>query len=559
METIAVTEKQALAGIELDRARRTGVSAPAASGPAGLPEFEHYAAGFSRRLERSSRRIRTRLIFAAQVATVIGLVLGIRYLGWRVGTLEGTGVAGAIIGVAEVVGFAFFALSSYLFWDIEQRSRAGAPPAGTLDVFVPVCGEPLHIIEETLRSALQVRYPHNTYLLNDGRIAGSDNWQAVEEMACAYGVQCFTRTMGCRRKAGNLNFALRRTGGEFVAVIDADHAVQALFADELLGYFADPQVGFVTTPQHFKTSKQDIFGNLETYFYGHIQRAKDAANSAFSTGNGVVYRRSAIESIGGFSEWNIVEDLHSSYEMHARGWRSVYHPKALTSGLCPHTGAEVVRQRLGWATDTLRLLLWDNPLRKSGLTLRQRLNYLQVGAFYLVMVMQLALLVAPALVLLWGVPILTAESAGAYLGHALPFFFLQFAVVALPAGLRGGLRATQKCIYLTPTYLVALVGAATAIKFRSPVTDKGEGRRRMGILAPQWLLFVLLVVAMTRAFTEPNLAHAIAAVWAGWIASALAIPLFTWGSRPGLHRLARPLVRISLAVASLAALVLALV
>ena len=42
--------------------------------------------------------------------------------------------------------------------------------------------EILEMVEETLRAALAVSYPHRTYLLNAGRIAGKSNWQPVEEL-----------------------------------------------------------------------------------------------------------------------------------------------------------------------------------------------------------------------------------------------------------------------------------------------------------------------------------------------------------------------------------------
>ncbi len=483
--------------------------------------------------------------------------MGFRYLSWRTTTLDGTGLAGFALGFAEVLNYLFTLAGVLLYWKVKQRSGPPAKPEGSLDVFIPVCGEPVEVVERTLQAALRIDYPHNTYLLNDGRIANKPNWADIESLAEKYGVKCFTRTTGSRRKAGNLNHALKATGSEFVAVVDADHRARVDFAHQVLGYFKDPSVAYVSTAQFFETQSGDIFGNKETFFYAYIQPAKDAANSAISCGNGVVYRREALESIGGFSEWNIVEDLHSSYQFHAEGWTSVYHPRPVTRGLAPLTGVEVLRQRLGWATDSLRMVFWDNPLLKSGLTLKQRLNYLHLGGFYLVMVTQLMFFLAPALVLLWNVPLIRSESAWTYVVYATPYFTLQFMYVMLMGGPRGGLRSIQKGIYLAPTYLLATLRALTGINFSSPVTEKAKQKTLSWILLPQFVLFALLMLSIAQALITPSWARAVAAVWAAWIASALAIPLFTVGIRRWFQKSIRSVARVGVTGAAATAAVLA--
>jgi cellulose synthase (UDP-forming) len=97
----------------------------------------------------------------------------------------------------------------------------------------------------------------------------------------------------------------------------------------------------------------------------------------------VVWRIDAVRSIGGFATWNIVEDLTTSYFLHAAGWKSEYHNEILTIGLAPDDIPGLLKQRGTWATDTWRLFLFNNPLGKRGLTFRQRLQYLELGLFYL--------------------------------------------------------------------------------------------------------------------------------------------------------------------------------
>ena len=110
-------------------------------------------------------------------------------------------------------------------------------------------------------------------------------------------------------------------------------------------WFDDPGVGFVSAAQRFDAGR-DVLNNRERFFFDWIQPAKDAAGCAISCGSGVAYRRARLDDIGGFSEWNVVEDLHTSYRLHAAGWTSVYEREAVTTGLAPRDGRRV-RARSG--------------------------------------------------------------------------------------------------------------------------------------------------------------------------------------------------------------------
>ena len=97
----------------------------------------------------------------------------------------------------------------------------------------------------------------------------------------------------------------------------------------------------------------------------------------------MLFRRAALGDIGGFATWNLVEDLTTSYHLHARGWKSFYYPYALSDGLAPDDIWGVMKQRGQWAFDTMRLFFFDNPLVKKGLPGRKRLNYFLIGFTYL--------------------------------------------------------------------------------------------------------------------------------------------------------------------------------
>jgi cellulose synthase (UDP-forming) len=438
-----------------------------------------------------------RRVRVARFAALLAVLGGAAYLAWRAPQLPHLGPWAWAFFIAEVFTYLTLVSAVPLMWTPRPR-RWAPPPRGTLDVFVTVAGEDPEMVEATVQAALAIDYPHRTYILNDGRIAGADNWREIEALADRLGVTCLTRTDGARGKAGNLNKGLRHTSGEYVAVIDADHLARPDLGDDLLGHF-HPRVAFVATRQDFRIDANDWLGNAEVFFYGVIQPAKDRDNAAFSCGNGVIYRRAALDDIGGFSEWNLVEDLHTSYLLHARGWQSVYVPRPVTTGTAPATAAEMAAQRLRWATDSLRLFFWDNPFRRRGLTWRQKLHYAQTtGVYYLATAFQICFLLCPVLTLLFGIDVLQVGSTGAYLAHLLVFVVPLAAMLVAFAGWRGALRLLQMQSFLAPVFCLAALRAARMRPGRrarafSGVTRKSRQQQVNRITLVQHGLFALLL------------------------------------------------------------------
>lgn len=472
---------------------------------------------------------RPRRVRAARVISVVAVVAGIPYLWSRYSGVSGSGVAAYMFFAAECVAWMQLTLTTVLLGRAVWRSQPPPPPDGpAADVLVTVCGEPLSMVERTVQAALAIRYPHKTYVVNDGRRAGLADWAEVDQLARRLGVECLTRRDGPAGKAGNLNSALRRTSGEFVLTIDADHVAHPDFLDDTLGWFTDSGVAFVATPQAFQVDADDPFNNAERFFYDFLQPAKDRDSAAFSCGNGSVYRRCALAHIGGFSEWNLVEDLHTSYCLHAAGWRSVYHPRPLTVGSAPAISAVYLKQRMRWAIDSVRLLVFDSPIRKPGLTLAQRIQYVHTTSFYLFAAMLNIFLLAPVMMGLFGAEFsrpgesVNGSLVGIYLAGVAGFLWAH-------AG-RGGLsQILQGHFFAAPVYLLA---AACALLGRHPDSAPTEKRRMRSssrlVLLPAvvfaGLVATIVTVLSSGPLTPADLGNL---AWATLFALLLVGPLTT--------------------------------
>ncbi len=267
------------------------------------------------------------------------------------------------------------------------RNNRQAPPLPDelpyVAAVVPTYGEPVDILEDTVVALKALDYPADRLYI----FVSDDGHRPEVRKMCRR--QRVHYNEGARKdaKAGNLNSALEHIAAHFpqatlILTQDADEIIDPSFLKKTVGYFNDPNVALVQTPKEAIAPPGDPFGVRDRVFYDVVQPGRNGAGAAFSCGSGVVWRIEAVRAIGGFATWNIVEDLTTSYFLHAAGFRSEYHNEILTIGLAPDDIPGLLKQRGTWAVDTWRLFLFKNPLQMPGLTLRQRLQYTELGLFY---------------------------------------------------------------------------------------------------------------------------------------------------------------------------------
>lgn len=232
---------------------------------------------------------------------VLTLLLGANYIGWR--WLHSVNWSAWPVAVplllAETYSFIDALLFGITMWRLKERPPALPPPEdATVDVFITTYNEPIDMVMTTALAAQAIRYPHATWVLDDGDRA---DMRAAAEAA---GIGYLTRSEDWRErprhaKAGNLNNALFLTSGEFMLILDADQIPAPALLDRTLGWFQDERVALVQTPQYFtNVSDADPLGSQAPLFYGPIQQGKDGWNAAFFCGSNAVLRREALMQIG---------------------------------------------------------------------------------------------------------------------------------------------------------------------------------------------------------------------------------------------------------------------
>ena len=380
---------------------------------------------------------------ARQIYLSLSSFVVIRYVYWRLTcTLPPASdpiglTLGMVLLAAEVYCVTILIISLIVNADpvkrkpLERRRDEDLP---TVDVFIPTYNEDEYILATTAAAALSMDYPKdklNVWLLDDGGTDQKCNDKdpvkaeaaklrraSLQELCKRIGAHYLTRAKNEHAKAGNMNSALAHVKGDIVLVFDADHAPFRSFLQETVAHFIDdPKLFLVQTP-HVFLNPDPIEKNLKTFnrmpsenemFYSLTQRGLDKWDASFFCGSAALLRRSALMETGGFSGVTITEDCETAFELHAKGYSSVFVEKPLIAGLQPETFSSFIGQRVRWCQGMLQIMMLKNPLFKKGLKPIQKLGYLSSMTFWFFPFPRLIFMLAPLAYILFDVKIFVSN------------------------------------------------------------------------------------------------------------------------------------------------------
>lgn len=274
-----------------------------------------------------------------------------------------------------------------------------------VDIFLPVCGEPIEVLRNTWTHVAHLRHSSNfcVFVLDDKKDP------AVEAMAKEFKFRYITRPTNELKKAGNLRNAFQRTSGKYIAIFDADFCPRADFFSETIPYLLeDAKVAIVQTPQYFSVREaytwiQNGAGAVQELFYRLIQVNRDTFNGAICVGTNAVYRRSALEPFGGTAPIPYSEDVHTGFQLISTGWKIKYLPIVLAEGLCPETVKQFFVQQYRWAMGSISLF-FSKKFWKADITAMQTICYLTGMFYYMTTGLSIILGPIPGLIMLYFFP-----------------------------------------------------------------------------------------------------------------------------------------------------------
>jgi cellulose synthase (UDP-forming) len=446
-------------------------------------------------LERLRKRTHIRIALG-----IVYICASLVYLSWRATVFNPDApIFSLIFYLSEILGFILACSMIAIAWQYRYRAFVAAPSGLKVDILIPTYNENVEMLRRTVLATMRIRYPHETWLLDDG------NRPAVKAIADEIGCRYLARVKNTNAKPGNLNNALKYATGDFVAIMDADFVAQINFLDRLLGYFSDPGVAFVQCPQSYYniTAFQYRAENRDRYlwhdegpFYDVLQPGRDYWNATSSCGTAVVYRRSAIDDIGGFAIETVTEDIHTAIRLHKRGYKSVYYPEPLAFGVAPNDLAEYSKTRHRWGQGNIQSLRCERVPFSRGLTLMQRLCYLQFGLLYLEGWQRLILYFAPPFILMTG--LYPVGNTQLFFWFFVPYMLLDY--LCFEETLRGYGRVylnEQLCMSRFPIYIRATFAVFFDYAPWRVSSKKIVGDLPLHLLSPQIAVLLLNIAGLS--------------------------------------------------------------
>jgi cellulose synthase (UDP-forming) len=314
-------------------------------------------------------------------------------------------------GYWHIFDFLLFIILSYIVWHpiimelflwynasyIRHPKPIQAPAEGLrvayLTAFVP-SSEPFDMLERNLAAMIEVEYPHDTWLLDEG------NDPRAKEICHRLGVKHYSRhgkeefntekgRFAKKTKGGNYNSWLHHYVDDYDIIMQ--HDVDFLPSKDLftrtLGYFNDPEVAFVGLPQVYGNIKESWIARgaaQQTYsFYGTLQKGFFGNEMTLLIGANHMIRTNVFKIIDGYTA-HITEDMLTGMKLYAHkdNWKSVYVPEILLVGEGPTTWESYFKQQQRWAYGCMDIVFNHAPSLLPRMGLRRMLNYSVLQQFY---------------------------------------------------------------------------------------------------------------------------------------------------------------------------------
>ncbi|KAL8869773.1 MAG: hypothetical protein Q9174_004018, partial [Haloplaca sp. 1 TL-2023] len=368
-----------------------------------------------------------RLFLLACISTVVvAIAIGAAFATQPIAIIVWYGVY-ALLTQSALFAALFIALLGKRF-DITAHKNflKGVPlresTAPTVDVYLPVCNEPIELLENTWKHVAKLEYPASRisfFVLDDGAS------ESVKLASQRFGFIYISRSDRPElRKAGNICHAFAQTSGQFFAVFDAGDCPNSTYLLETIPYLMDDgHRAIVQTPKNVRPSVHQTWIERGA---GHIldrnsrltQTCLERLGAGNATASNSIYRRTAFQDIGGAFPIAHVSDNNTSIHVLTRGWTIKSLPLPLTTASIPSTPLENFTQQTRSYRNSASLILsksfWTTPL-----PLKQKLPYLINFLSFIFTTIQVIASPLPLPLILWCRP------------DWFKYYYIAYAILAL--------------------------------------------------------------------------------------------------------------------------------
>ncbi len=268
---------------------------------------------------------------------------------------------------------ALFGLHRYSLLYLYVRNRKPLPPVEPLNselprvtVQLPIYNE-RYVAERLLESVVAIRYPRELFEVQVLDDSTDDTRQIVAGKvknlrAAGHDIVHLHRKKRTGFKAGALEEGLHQAKGELIAVFDADFTPDRSFLERVIPHFRDSLVGMVQTRWAHLNRNYSLLTKIQSilldghFVVEHIARSRTGRFFNFN-GTAGIWRKSCIESAGGWHHDTLTEDLDLSYRAQLKKWRFVYLDAVTSPAELPIEMNAFKSQQHRWAKGSIQTAL----------------------------------------------------------------------------------------------------------------------------------------------------------------------------------------------------------
>lgn len=323
-----------------------------------------------------------------------------------------------------VLGLYFFCLVLVFFYSILQlslsiayaKNRKKKAPLKPFDpekaqkvtIQLPMFNEE-YVAERIIEACANFDYPRDKFdiqVLDDSTDETKDIIAAKVAEVAARGIQIehIHRVDRTGYKAGALDAAMDRVKGEFIAIFDADFVPEKDWLQKVMPNFDADDIGVVQTRWGHLNKSYSLLTELQAFgLNGHFAAEQGGRNSAGHfinfNGTGGVWRKTCIESAGGWEHDTLTEDLDLSYRAQLRGWKFRYLEDVVAPAELPITMSALKAQQHRWMKGGAEcfMKMWKTILTFKGVKASDRVHGMahlfNSSVFFFILIMSLMSLV----------------------------------------------------------------------------------------------------------------------------------------------------------------------
>jgi biofilm PGA synthesis N-glycosyltransferase PgaC len=236
----------------------------------------------------------------------------------------------------------------------------GLPEYPAVSILIP-CYNESNNIKETIEFLLRQRYPNfEIVAINDG--SRDNTLEILKRLAARNDKVRIVHLDTNQGKAMALRAGALLTTSEYLICIDGDALLGPEAVTWIMRHFLENcRVGAVTGNPRIRT-RSTLLGKIQvgefSAIVGMIKRAQRLYGRIFTV-SGVIagFRKSALHSVGYWTNDMVTEDIDISWKLQLNGWVIRFEPNALCWVLMPETLRGLWRQRLRWSQGGAEVLI----------------------------------------------------------------------------------------------------------------------------------------------------------------------------------------------------------